>query len=156
MCFLLIDKPLNLSSSSLSKLVPVPPDSTVRAILSQSRFRMLAIHMVISTSRKRASSRGSWLPGLTCFPSMSVAPAASTMWIKASALRISSKNWFPRPRPCHAPGTKPAQSISSIGISRIPSKHNELTGLSSTLNSWWTQGVRRYPTPRFGFMVVNG
>ncbi len=131
-------------------------DSAVLASLGQSLFSIWANHMVISVSRNFTSSVGSWVPGLHVFPSESVAPAASTMWMRASAFLISSRNWFPSPLPCHAPGTSPAQSISSTGISRIPSRHREFLGLSRVLNSLHTQGERMYPIPRFGFMVVKG
>ena len=117
---------------------------------------MFAIHIVISCSRNCTSSNGSCSPGLHTLPSESVPPEASTMWIKASAFLISSRNWFPNPLPCHAPGTRPAQSISSAGMSLIPLRHRELTGLSWTLNSLHAHGVRTYPIPLFGFIVVNG
>ncbi len=132
------------------------PASAVLAILGQSFFNIWVSHMVISVSKNFTSSAGSWEPGLHIFPSESVAPAASTMWIRASAFLISSKNWFPSPRPCQAPGTSPAQSINSTGTNLIPSIHMEFFGLSFTLNSLHTHGARRYPIPRFGFIVVNG
>ena len=150
----LIANPLNWDSRSESR--SSLPDSAVLAILGQSFFSIWFIHMVISVSRNLMSSKGSCCPGLQSLPSESVAPAMSTTWRRASAFLISSKNWFPSPRPFQAPGTSPATSISSTGTNLIPSRHREFFGLSSTLNSVWTQGVRRYPMPRLGLMVVKG
>ena len=132
------------------------PDSAVLAILGQYFFSIWFIHMVISVSRNLTSYTGSWVPGLQSLPSESVAPAASTTWRRASVLLISSRNWFPSPRPSQAPGTSPATSINSTGTSLISSRHRLFLGLSCTLNSVWTHGVRRYPMPRFGLMVVKG
>ncbi len=116
--------------------------SAVRATFAQSFFRIEAIHMVISFSRNWTSSSGSCSPGLQTLPSQSVPPEASTMWMRASARRISSRNWLPRPRPSQAPGTSPAMSMSSTGIRRVLSRHRLLFGLSWILNSGCTHGVR--------------
>ena len=95
--------------------MPFLSASALRAIFAQSFLRMVAIHMVISlrgTSRLRG---GRVRLVCRCFPSQSVPPDASTTWIRASARRISSRNWFPKPRPSQAPGTMPAMSINSTG-----------------------------------------
>ena len=154
MWYRLIHSPLKRDSRR--EIMSSLPDSTILASLDQSFFRIWFIHMVISVSRNLTSSNGSCSPCLQIFPSQSVDPETSTIWRRASALLISSKNWFPSPRPFHAPGTSPATSINSTGTNLIPSRHREFFGLSSTLNSVWTQGVRRYPMPRLGLMVVNG
>src|SRR6267378_3891333 len=74
----------------------------------------------------------------------------------ASACNISSRNWFPRPRPLDAPETSPATSTSFTGMSLEPLTQTEFLGLSSTPISSCTHLVLRWAMPTLGFIVVNG
>ena len=122
-----------------SIVIPVPDNWSKRTfemsrcsaptfLISLTQFldRIPYIHMTISFSRNSKSSRGSWLPASTGFPSRSVEPDASITFINTLACIKSSKNLLPNPFPSCAPGTSPATSIISIGSNLFPSTHIEL------------------------------
>ena len=109
--------------------------------LTQFFDKIPYIHITISFSKNSKSSRGSWLPGSTGFPSKSVEPDASITLMNTLACIKSSKNLFPNPFPSCAPGTNPATSINSIGSNLFPSIHNEFLGLHVTPNSLHGQSL---------------
>ena len=110
---------------------------------SQSRFMIPKSQRSTSFSTISTSFIGSWLPGVVFCPSRSVDPDASTTWMMASACMMSSRNWFPSPRPLDAPETSPATSISFTGMSLMPFAQTEFFGLSTTPISSWTHLVLR-------------
>src|SRR3989338_7065431 len=76
--------------------------------------------------------------------------------MSTSACRKSSRNWLPIPFPSCAPGTKPATSIISTGMKRLPLLHEPTRGMHCLLNSLSTQSILTKPTPVLGLMVVKG
>jgi len=90
------------------------------------------------------------------FPSASVVPDASTMWMNMSACLSESRNLLPSPLPSEAPSTKPATSISSTGTNLVSPVQNPVLGLHFVLSSLHKASTLTYPIPWFGSIVANG
>lgn len=127
-----------------------------RASLSHPFLMMPKYHWSSSFSRNRMSSAGSYVPASMFSPFSFVAPAMSTICIKASACRKSSKNLLPIPFPSCAPGTSPATSRTSTGTNLTWLMHDPTRGLHCVLNSLSTHSTCTNANPLFGSIVVNG
>jgi len=112
--------------------------------LSQTFLKIASYHLFNSFSNILTSAIGSPTPS---FPSRSVVPDTSTIWINISACLRSSRNLFPKPFPSDAPSTNPATSINSTGTNRFSPVQNPVRGLHFVFSSLQRDLTRTYPIP---------
>ena len=107
------------SCSAISISMPFLVMLALLASFLQLLQRIDAYQRSISFSRNLTSFAGSWFPAPIGSPFSFVDPDASTTCISTSAWLRSLRNWFPRPLPSCAPGTRPATSTISTGTNLV-------------------------------------